>query len=229
MAEDKEGFLARWSKRKQAQLSNPDGEPGEETPAVHSVEVDEEQLQAERAEAEANRLAAEAVDLDEVGYGFDFSIFMKRGVPELLRKKALQKFFNSSPVLANLDGLNDYDEDFNNPLHMVYKSTWDVGRGFLTEAEKVLQQATGRLTLDVPPEDTVPADLPEYLEAGPEDAPAAIDGDSPAEAASAEEAQPGVAEEADAATIQPEADTPPDQEPDQPPQKRVSIRQRLNG
>lgn len=232
MAEDREGFLARWSKRKQAQLSNPDVDPDDEEPAADPLGIDEERLEAERTEAETNRLAAEAVDLEEVSYGFDFSIFMKRGVSNLLRKKALQKFFNSNPVLANLDGLNDYDEDYNNPLHMVYKSTWDLGRGFLTESEKLLQQATGRLTHDEPPTGTSSAGLPEDLESEDleeesEEAATLIDAARTAETQSLGDTDPGVPDEADAAASKPEADEIPNSEP--PQQKRVSIRQRLKG
>ena len=227
MAEDKEGFLSRWSKRKQAQLSNPDIDPDEETPAVDLVEIDEEQLEAERTEAEENRLAAESVDLEKVEYGFDFSIFMKRGVPDLLRKKALQKFFNSNPVLANLVGLNDYDDDYNNPLHMVYKSSWDVGRGFLTEAEKLLQQATGRLTRDEPLTEVTEADMPEDLEDKTEESVAPVDGETTAEAQSTSDIDLSKPEESAAADTKPHTDAPPNSEPSQ--QKRVSIRDRLNG
>lgn len=228
MAEDKEGFLARWSKRKQAQLSDPDGDPDAAAPAAEPVEIDEEQLQAEQAEAEANRLAAEAVfELDEIEDGFDFSIFLKRGVPDLLRKKGLQKFFNSNPVLANLDGLNDYDEDYNNPLHKVYKSSWDVARGFLTESEKVLQQATGRLTRDEPLTEVSSEDMPEDLTEDGAEAEAPIDGEPTAESQLSRDPDAEVAEEADSAGIEPNTDELPDEEP--PQQKRVSIRQRLNG
>ena len=234
MAEDKEGFLSRWSKRKQAQLSNPDFDPDEEVPTTDLVEIDEEQMEAERAEVEANRLAAEAVDLQKVEYGFDFSIFMKRGVPDLLRKKALQKFFNSNPVLANLDGLNDYDEDYNNPLHMVYKSTWDVARGFLTESEKLLQQATGRLTQDEPPTELASAEMPEDLAEEVSDLPSptgdehtAESDEDAAEVQLPDDTDLGLVDEADAVGMEPNADETPDSEP--PQQKRVSIRQRLNG
>ena len=227
MAEDKEGFLSRWSKRKQSQLSNPDIDPDEEVPVTGLVEIEEEQLEAERAEAEINREAAEAVDLEKVEYGFDFSIFMKRGVPDLLRKKALQKFFNSNPVLANLDGLNDYDEDYNNPLHMVYKSSWDVGRGFLTEAEKLLQQATGRLTRDEPPTEVAAADMPEELEDESVEAAVPVGEENTAEVQSPDNIDTGVPEEAAAADTKPDTDETPVSEP--PQQKRVSIRQRLNG
>jgi hypothetical protein len=227
MVEDKEGFLSRWSKRKQAQSDNPDVDPDEEAPAVDLVEIDEEQLEAERTEAEENRVAAEAVDLEKVEYGFDFSVFMKRGVPDLLRKKALQKFFNSNPVLANLDGLNDYDEDYNNPLHMVYKSSWDVGRGFLTEAEKLLQQATGRLTRDEPAPEVATTDATEEPDADAAETVVSAGGEPSAEEQSTADPGNGPTVETGTTDAKPEDAESPDAEPLQ--QKRVSIRQRLNG
>ncbi len=71
-------------------------------------------------------------------------------MPDLLRRKALRKFFASDPLLANLDGLNDYDEDYNNPAHKVYKSAWDVTRGYLDKAEEALSEVDE----DAPPEKT---------------------------------------------------------------------------
>ena len=226
MVDDKEGFLSRWSKRKQAQLSNPEVDPDDEVPAAELVEIDEEQLEAERSEAEINRLAAEAVDLEKAEYGFDFSIFMKRGVPDVLRRKALKKFFNSNPVLANLDGLNDYDEDYNNPLHMVYKSSWDVGRGFLTEAEKILQQATGRLTRDEPEPEVASADVAEELYADAVESTVSIGDESGADVHFSADADEEPSDEAEPVDAQPETENP---DPEPPQQKRVSIRQRLNG
>ncbi len=58
-------------------------------------------------EAEANRLAAEAVDLETVGPQTDMRVFMKRGVPLVLKAAALRKLWSSDPVFAYLDGLND--------------------------------------------------------------------------------------------------------------------------
>ncbi|AKI01991.1 Protein of unknown function (DUF3306) [Hoeflea sp. IMCC20628] len=242
MAEDKDGFLSRWSRRKQAHEANPESDPDapetlDATDAkvllAEELEAEEAQLLIETEEAEANRLVAEAVDLDEIESGFDFSIFLKRGVPGQLRKKALQKFFNSNPVLANLDGLNDYDEDYNNPLHMVYKSSWDVTRGFLTEAEKLLQQATGRLTEDEPL-DEMPEELAED-DAELTDDTAELDDDAPELTAEepAEDSdmpdddQPGSTDETEMVSNEPDVDDTPDQE--LPQQKRVSIRQRMNG
>ncbi|MCY0093667.1 DUF3306 domain-containing protein [Hoeflea ulvae] len=238
MAEDKDGFLSRWSRRKQAHEANPESDldspevldaTDANGPLAEELEAEEARLLVEIEEAEANRLVAEAVDLEEIEPGFDFSIFLKRGVPGQLRKKALQKFFNSNPVLANLDGLNDYDEDYNNPLHMVYKSSWDVTRGFLTEAEKLLQQATGRLTEDEPL-DEEPEELAEDDAELTDDAAELEDDASELTAEDSEmpdDDQPGSTDEAEIASNAADVDDTPDQEP--PQQKRVSIRQRMNG
>jgi hypothetical protein len=42
----------------------------------------------------------------------DFTPFLAEGVPENLARAALRKLWQSDPQLANLDGLNDYDEDY---------------------------------------------------------------------------------------------------------------------
>jgi hypothetical protein len=45
----------------------------------------------------------------------DFTPFMRAGVPPALRNQALRLLWRLDPALANLDGLNDYDEDFTAP------------------------------------------------------------------------------------------------------------------
>ncbi|MDM7947783.1 MAG: DUF3306 domain-containing protein, partial [Oceanibaculum nanhaiense] len=54
-----------------------------------------------------------------------------------LQRKALRKLWASDPVLACLDGLNDYEEDFTDAATVIegMKSSYQVGRGFLTDAE----------------------------------------------------------------------------------------------
>lgn len=146
MAEDRdEGFLTRWSRRKrmteaEATATDPTIEPVEDPQAVAARDAAE----AERlAEEEANRLAAEAIDLDTLRYGDDFSLFLKRGVPDALRRDALRRFFVSDPLLANLDGLNDYDRDFNEPADLVYRSIRDPIRGFLDQVVETVGSSDG--------------------------------------------------------------------------------------
>ncbi|HEY9055677.1 MAG TPA: DUF3306 domain-containing protein [Aurantimonas sp.] len=220
-----EGFLSRWSRRKR-DLEDADpavvNAPDECGPVVEADAPD--------PEAEENRMAAEAVDIDSLVRGDDFSIFLKRGVPELLRKQALRKLWRTDPVFANLDGLNDYDEDFRNPAHNVYKSLWQVGRGFLSLEEQETQQATGRMSRELAVAESAGGEA------------------EPVEAVSEAEAEPLAADET--AAISPdEHETPVEiaiesHEADEPafaagqsiepeeaeqPRRRVSIRSRLEG
>ena len=74
--------------------------------------------------------------------GDDFSAFMAREVPKHLKNKALRTLWRSNPVLACLDGLNDYDEDFtigatgNGPI----KTAYQVGKGMLAHIEEMQRQ-----------------------------------------------------------------------------------------
>ncbi len=235
MAERDERFLSRWSRLKQR--GGDTDEAAREAAAPPAESPDGAPAVQEDAEADANRVAAEAIDLDAMKYGDDFSVFIRRGVPEPLRRRALRKFFASDPLLAVLDGLNDYDEDFNNPEYMVYRSTWDAARGFLTDAEKAAQQATGGLSslLDGSRDE---ADRADRDDAGARDAVAETDGTADAEGPvpagpeggtgavlpeAATDAEPIVAEGADEVP-----ETEPEPEPEPAP-RRVSIRRRLEG
>ena len=101
---------------------------------------------AEDPELVANREAAEAVDLESLTYESDFTVFMKRGVPEALKNAALRKLWRSNPDLAVLDGLNDYDTDFRNAETAMdgFKSAWKVGRGYADKAEEVAAEMESR-------------------------------------------------------------------------------------
>lgn len=128
MSEEHKDFLARWSERKRAVRA--------EEEAVLQSEAPEPTEEAELEEAEANRRAAEAVDLDSLDYGSDFSVFFKTGVPKALQAEARRRLWRSSPVLANVDGLNDYDEDFSSPnlILKAFKSTYEIGKGYFERA-----------------------------------------------------------------------------------------------
>lgn len=94
--------------------------------------------------------------------GDDFSGFMQAGVPEFLRKRALRVLWRSNPVLANLDGLNDYDDDFNSPelTQKVLATGYQVGRGFV---KKVLE--TTPEDDELPPDEAPLAEAPQVEQA----------------------------------------------------------------
>jgi hypothetical protein len=122
-------FVGRWSRLKQeARAPAPDDEP-----RTASLPVAEDS--AAPAE-EAPTIAAEDLpDIDSLDKDSDYTPFMQVGVPEQLKKLALRALWRSDPVLANLDGLNDYDDD--------YKLAHDVGAELMRkfrEAEKKLSE-----------------------------------------------------------------------------------------
>lgn len=116
MEDKEEGALSRWSRLKREAASAAREEPesgavGEETAAPGEPEPDVDA--AIEADADEEAVCIEDLpDIETLDYESDFSVFMRAGVPEELRKLALRKLWRSSPVLANLDGLNDYDWDF---------------------------------------------------------------------------------------------------------------------
>lgn len=96
------------------------------------VSVAETETQEELDIEELERIDIEAMDFDA-----DFTKFMQPGVPERLRQRALRRLWGTNPILANVDGLNDYDEDFTDAALAVdvLKSAWKVGQGYLTDEE----------------------------------------------------------------------------------------------
>ncbi len=120
-------FLARWSRRKRAVSEEESSEPT----APESVPETEPASEDEEAELLARLNLPAPESLKE---GDDFSVFMAEGVPAFLRKRALRVLWRSNPVLANLDGLNDYDEDFTSPelTQKVLATAYQVGRGFVS-------------------------------------------------------------------------------------------------
>lgn len=150
---DEDGVLGRWARRKaearkEAAL--------EEAPAVEeSAELVEPEVEPE-SEEEALELLRErdpelgeriaGIDIDKLEYEDDFSIFMNKKVPEILRRRALSKLWLLNPILANVDGLNDYDDDFTLATSALreFKSAYIPGKGYtFPEDEEVEEDEVG--------------------------------------------------------------------------------------
>jgi hypothetical protein len=95
-----QGFAGRWSRRKHAAR------------AAGSEEVREEAAAPDAPAPAEPEPAAELPSIDDLDETSDYTPFLAREVPVELRRQALRKLWRSSPALANLDGLNDYDLDF---------------------------------------------------------------------------------------------------------------------
>ncbi|MDE0056879.1 MAG: DUF3306 domain-containing protein [Defluviicoccus sp.] len=117
-------------------------------------------------------------DPDSLGKGDDFAAFMAKAVPERLRRRALRRLWLSNPVLANLDELLDYGEDFTDAATVIadLQSVYRVGKGMLRD-EDLAEAAEA--------DDEAPPEAEEQDEdqdaAPPEDEPG--DGGEPAETA----------------------------------------------
>ena len=83
-------------------------------------------------------------DPDSLTAGDDFTAFMVKAVPHHLRNRALRKLWRSNPVLACLDGLNDYDDDYltGSTGNGVIKTAYQVGKGMTFHVEKMARLKT---------------------------------------------------------------------------------------
>ena len=85
-------------------------------------------------------------DPDTFVMGDDFSVFMSKTVPDRIRRRALRILWRSNPVLANVDMLVDYGEDFTDAAMAVenIQTTYQVGKGMLKHVQEMARQAEER-------------------------------------------------------------------------------------
>jgi hypothetical protein len=130
MADENEGALGRWSRRKQSaarvreekQLAPPT--PARPAPSDIAATSEGGEPQAVSPE--------DLPELSSLNGQSDFAQFLRAGVPEDLRREALRILWRSDPVLANLDGLNDYDDDMSavGTLRKLVATAYRVGQGY---------------------------------------------------------------------------------------------------
>jgi len=133
MTTDEKDFLSRWSQRKQAAREGL-AEPEAEQPAAPEEHPSPE---PQTEEAAADESAFADVDFDALDYNSDYTRFMEKDVPEMVRRRALRALWRSDPILANVDGLNDYDEDFTDAATVVQNlvTAYRPGHGYRTDEE----------------------------------------------------------------------------------------------
>ena len=108
-------FLARWSRRKQAvkeaesaqeQAGDQPAPTGEAPPdAKTAVEGEPPAVEDMQSLPKIEELTAES----------DISAFLRKGVPDALRKAALRKAWSLDPTIRDFVGPAEYAWDFNNP------------------------------------------------------------------------------------------------------------------
>lgn len=130
--------MSAWAKRKAAVAA-------EEAELIRA----EEAAQKAKAEAEIAEKSDEELLADfelpvpeEMGEGDDFRAFMGEAVPARLKTRALRQLWKVNPVLANVDGLVDYGEDFTDAAMCVenLQSAYQVGKGMLAHVQELARQ-----------------------------------------------------------------------------------------
>ncbi len=107
-------------------------------------------------------------DPETLQAGDDIRAFMAKAVPEHLRRMALRRLWKVNPVLANVDGLVEYGEDFTDSATVVenLQTTYQVGKGMLSHIKAMARDA------DVEEIEETPEELVAETEAEPAPTPA---------------------------------------------------------
>ena len=128
-----------WSRRREAVMAEAEAE---EAAQLASAQAND---RAELEESTDEEILAklELPNPDELETGDDFSKFMASAVPERLRRRALRKLWLSNPLLANVDGLVDYGEDFTDSALAVenLQTAYQVGKGMLKHVMEMERQS----------------------------------------------------------------------------------------
>jgi hypothetical protein len=168
MADRETNFISRWSRRKRD--PRPEEEPadlaGESAAVPAAAGTADPTDPADRTDPEDGgddaagdpEVVAKLPDIESLDETSDFTAFMAKGVPEILRRRALRKLWRLNPIFANLDGLNDYDEDFTDAANVLteIKTIYKVGKGMVSEEtaeEKAEEKAGETAGADEPGED----------------------------------------------------------------------------
>jgi uncharacterized protein DUF3306 len=82
-------------------------------------------------------------DPDSLDKGDDFKSFLTKAVPGRIRNRALRRLWLTNPVLANVDGLVDYGEDFTDGAKVIeaMQTAYQVGKGMTKHVEEMARQA----------------------------------------------------------------------------------------
>lgn len=128
-----------WSRRRAAVAE----ENRAEARAIEAkAEADTQAALEEKSDAEILE-ELELPDPETLELGDDVTGFMARTVPERIRRRALRRLWRLNPVLANVDGLVDYGEDYTDAALVIegLQTTYQVGKGMLAHVEEMARQA----------------------------------------------------------------------------------------
>ena len=128
-----------WARRK----ANVVAETHASEVAIEQQALSEQHASMEEKSDEDLLLELNLPDPDAMEMGDDFSVFMSKAVPDRIRRRALRTLWRSNPVLANVDMLVDYGEDFTDSAMVVenMQTAYQVGKGMLKHVQEMARQA----------------------------------------------------------------------------------------
>lgn len=143
MSDNHKNPLGRWSERKTK--ARRDEALSSEALSSEAVVAEEPDLPAAPEESLPAQPDEPLPDIESLDKDSDYTVFMGKNVPEHLKRLALRKLWLSDPILANVDGLVDYGEDFTvSPLMGdAVKTIYRVGKGLIDEADELAEDDGG--------------------------------------------------------------------------------------
>lgn len=203
MSREEDGFLSRWSRRKQEARRAPEPDPTPEPeappgPAAEPTSPAEAQVPAVDPDAITPEELAALPPVESIGPETDIAGFLRKGVPAALRKAALRRVWAADPAIRDyVNEAREYAYDWNVPGGVPGSGELDPG-----EARTLLARMFGEPSPEARPGVTEPAGDPApqpppnpdpVAEAAPENAPAPqadTPPGEPAPQAAASEAEP---------------------------------------
>ena len=156
-----------WTRRKAAVAAEERAEAAAREAAERQAH---EQALAERPDEE---LLAEAgmPEPESLTTAEEVQAFLKTALPQRLKTRALRRLWRLNPVLANLDGLVDYGEDYTDATRVIenMQTVYQVGKGMFDKfADADPEPEEEPLVAEAPEDDETPQDT---VEAEPEQEP----------------------------------------------------------
>lgn len=132
-----------WSRRREAVAA----ETQAETLAREQEELAVEQAQLEERSDEEILAELDLPLPEEMETTDQVQALLKSTVPQRLRTRALRRLWRLNPVLANVDGLVDYGEDYTDAALVVenMQTLYKVGKGMFDKVEEAKAEAKAKL------------------------------------------------------------------------------------
>lgn len=128
-----------WSRRREAVAQETEAE------VAAQVALSEAEQEAAFAEKSDEELLTEAglAEPETLESPEQVREFLSSALPQRLKTRALRRLWRLNPVLANVDGLVDYGEDFTDSATVIenLQTTYQVGKGMLKHVQEMARQA----------------------------------------------------------------------------------------